>query len=242
MPFSVVPCHADGRLNLEAFSEILGGLNGQPCVINLNIGTTFHGAIESPAEVLGILDRQGCKDYYLHIDAALYGPILPFIEGAPVFDFRLPVHSLSFSGHKFLGTPIPCGMVLCSRRLASAFGGSAEYVGSVDTTLSGSRDGLSTLILWSLISRLKRAGLAELAQESLALAEAAVNRLTAAGIASIRHAHGNIVVFQKPSQHLSRRWQLATRGGLAHIVTVPGVTEEMLKRFVAELGQDLEND
>ena len=242
MPYSVVPCHADGRLDLEAFAAIIDGLKDQPCVINLNLGTTFHGAIESPTEVLNILDRHGCHEYYLHIDAALYGPMLPFIPGAPVFDFRLPIHSLSFSGHKFLGTPIPCGMVLCSLRQPSGFGGSAEYVGSVDTTLSGSRDGLSTLILWSLISRLKRAGLAELAQESLTLAEEAVSRLKQAGIANIRHEYGNIIVFRRPGEDLARRWQLATRGDFAHIVTVPGVTGEMLKRFVSELVQDFEND
>ncbi len=242
MPHSVVPCHADGKLNLEAFASQIKDLNGKPCVINLSVGTTFHGAIESPAEVLNILDRQGCKEYYLHVDAALYGPMLPFIEGAPSFDFQLPIHSLSFSGHKFLGTPIPCGLVLCDRKQDPRFGSSAEYVGSVDTTLSGSRDGVSALILWTLITRLKGNGMAELAQQSLQLAEDAVLWLRDAGIECIHHPFGNIVVFPRPSVDLARKWQLATRGDLAHIVTLPGVTEAMLKTFITELIVDLKNE
>ena len=241
MPHSVVPCHADGKLNLEAFASKIKALNGKPCVINLSVGTTFHGAIESPVEVLNILERQGCKEYYLHIDAALYGPMLPFIEGAPSFDFQLPIHSLSFSGHKFLGTPIPCGLVFCDRKQVRNFGSCAEYVGSVDTTLSGSRDGFSTLILWYLISRLQRAGLKALAQESLNLAEAAVLWLQEAGIDCIHHRFGNIIVFPRPSVNLARKWQLATRGDLAHIVTLPGVTAVMLKTFITELVADLKN-
>jgi histidine decarboxylase len=239
MPHTVVPCHGDGRIDLEALAAILAALDGRPCVINLNVGTTFHGAIESPEAVLKLLDAKGCKDFYLHIDAALDGPMLPFLAGAPCFDFRLPINSLSFSGHKFLGSPIPCGLVLCDRKRDQHFGSSAEYVGSVDTTISGSRDGFSTLILWSLISRLKQAGLAELAQESLRLADYAVDRLHNAGIACIRHPHSNIVVFRKPGPQLASHWQLATRGDFAHLVTVPGVTEEMLKIFVNELAVDL---
>ncbi len=235
LPHRVIPSQPDGSLHLGALDAVLAELDGRPCILNLTLGTTFHGAIESPQPVLELLERRHCREVHLHVDAALYGPMLCWIPGALPFDFRLPIHTLSFSGHKFLGAPIPCGLVLSHREPIQPFAGSAEYVGSVDTTLSSSRDGLCALVLWLVIQQLGRQGLAALAAESLQLASELVARLQRAGIAASRHRHGCIVVFPRPDQALARRWQLATCGDLAHIVTVPGVTPEMVDRFLAEL-------
>ena len=101
----------DGSLNLEALSDLIVSLNGRPFILNLTVGTTFHGAI-GPACRVTILERHQCRDVHVHVDAALYGPMLPWIDGSEVFDFRLPIHTLSFSGHKFLGSPMPCGVLI----------------------------------------------------------------------------------------------------------------------------------
>lgn len=239
MPYRVVPSHANGDLDLDAFTSTISSLEGRPCVINLTVGTTFHGAIEAPEPILDILESRGCMEFHLHIDAALYGPMLPFIDGAPCFDFSLPINSLSFSGHKFMGAPIPCGVVLCDKERVHPFGGNSEYVGSVDTTLSGSRDGFSALLMWTLITRLQRQGLAELALESVEMAERAVSALNKIGISSLRNPYGNVIVFAKPSSTLASKWQLATSGDLAHIITLPGVTTEMLNNFIGALKSDV---
>ncbi len=235
LPHRVIPSHPDGTLNLEALNTTLAELGGRPCILNLTVGTTFHGAIEAPQQVLELLEQRHCRDFHLHVDAALYGPMHCWIAGAPLFDFRLPIHTLSFSGHKFLGAPIPCGLVLSHRDPIQPFAGSAEYVGSLDTTLSGSRDGFCALLLWLVIQQLGPQGLAEMAAESLQMAAELVSRLKAAGIAATRHPQGCIVVFPRPEQAIARRWQLATYGDFAHIVTVPGVTQEMIGAFIAEL-------
>lgn len=235
MPYRVISSHPDGTLNLEALGSTLAGLGGRPFILNLTVGTTFQGAIEPPQQVLELLERQHCRDFHLHVDAALYGPMHCWIPGTPLFDFRLPIHTLSFSGHKFLGAPIPCGLVLSHRDPIQPFAGSAEYVGSLDTTLSGSRDGFCALVLWLVIQQLGPEGLAELAAESLQMAAELESRLRAAGIAATRHPHSCIVVFPRPDQAMARRWHLATYGDLAHIVTVPGVTQDMMGTFITEL-------
>lgn len=235
LPHRVVPSHPDGALNLEALNATLADLGGRPFILNLTVGTTFHGAIESPQQVLDLLERRHCRDFHLHVDAALYGPMHCWNPDAPLFDFRLPIHTLSFSGHKFLGAPIPCGLMLSRRAPIHPFAGNAEYVGSLDTTLSSSRDGFCALVLWLVIQQLGTQGLAELAAESLQMASDLATRLQRAGIAATCHRHGCIVVFPRPDQALARRWQLATCGDFAHIVTVPGVTPGMLDRFIAEL-------
>jgi len=235
MPSKTVPCRAHGEIDYDAFADVLAGLDGRPCVINLNIGTTFLGAIDRPQRILEILEARKCRNFHIHCDAALFGPMLPFVEGAPVFDFRLPISSISFSGHKLLGSPIPCGLVLCRKSGVRAFDGSAEYVGSIDTTISGSRDGFSVLLIWDSIMRLGLPGLAQLTRESFALAETATRALAAIGATPQRNEFSNIVVFENPGPALALKWQLATRGDFAHIVALPGVTESMLDRFVGDV-------
>jgi histidine decarboxylase len=234
IPHRIVASRADGSLDLESLATTIRGLEGRPFILNLTLGTTFHGAIESPEQVLELLERLHCRNFHLHIDAALYGPMLTWLEDAPLFDFRLPIHTLSFSGHKFMGAPMPCGVVLSHSDPIRPFDGSAEYVGSLDTTLSGSRDGLSALILWLVIQRVGPQGMAALAEESLQLAVDFEARMKHCDIEVTRHPHGCILVFPRPDEKLARRWQLATRGDFAHIVTVPGVTSEMLETFLDE--------
>lgn len=242
LPSRIVASHADGSLDLASLDATIRALDGRPFILNLTLGTTFHGAIEPPQQVLELLERRRCASFHLHVDAALYGPMLTWIDGAPLFDFRLPIHTLSFSGHKFLGAPIPCGVVLSHRDPIRPFDGSAEYVGSLDTTLSGSRDGLSALVLWLVIERIGATGLAALAEESLELAVDFAARMERAGFAVTRHDHGCILVFQRPDEALARRWQLATRGEFAHLVSFPGVTSEMLETFLQEWIESMPQD
>ena len=234
LPYRLVPSRSDGTLNPEALTNTLVALGGQPFIINLTVGTTFHGAIEYPQLVLELLEKLHLNEFHIHVDAALYGPMHCWIPEAPLFDFRLPIHTLSFSGHKFLGAPIPCGIVLGFRNRVVPFGGSAEYVNSMDTTLSSSRDGLSSILLWLVIQQIGVKGLTELANESLDAAFLLALRLEELGISAYCHEHSCIVVFPKPSNFLQKRWHLATLGDFAHIVTVPGVTTEMTEQFIEE--------
>lgn len=235
LPYKIIPSRSDGTLNLEALKSTLIELEGQPFIINLTVGTTFHGAIEYPQIVLELLEKLHLNEFHLHVDAALYGPMHCWIPEAPLFDFRLPIDTLSFSGHKFLGAPIPCGLVLGFKNRVIPFAGNAEYVNSLDTTLSGSRDGLSSLVLWLVIQQIGASGLTELALESLEAAYQLQVRLQKEGIPAYCHEHSCIIVFLKPSNFLQKSWHLATLGDFAHIVTVPGVTTEMTEQFIEEL-------
>lgn len=234
LPYRLVPSRSDGTLNLEALESIIIELDGRPFIINITVGTTFHGAIEYPQLVLELLEKLHLNEFHIHVDAALYGPMHCWIPEAPLFDFRLPIHTLSFSGHKFLGAPIPCGIVLGFRNRVVPFGGSAEYVNSMDTTLSSSRDGLSSILLWLVIQQIGAKGLTELANESLDAAFLLALRLEELGISAYCHEHSCIVVLPKPNKFLQMRWHLATLGNFAHIITVPGVTTEMTEQFIEE--------
>ncbi|XP_024526068.1 uncharacterized protein LOC9655838 [Selaginella moellendorffii] len=71
--------------------------------------------------------------FWVHVDGALGAAYIPYlklaaeegckfedgdaVEVAPEFDFSLDaVHSISMSGHKWMGAPIPCGLFMSKRR------------------------------------------------------------------------------------------------------------------------------
>lgn len=102
--------------------------------------------------------------YWFHVDGALGAAYMPFIEMAyseglypqrgPNFDFRLPfVHSISMSGHKWIGAPWPCGIYMTKNKYQLRPPDDPEYLGSPDTTFAGSRNGFSAMILWDYLAR-----------------------------------------------------------------------------------------
>ena len=62
--------------------------------------------------------------------------ILPWVEDPQAFGFDAGVDSIAVSGHKFIGSPMPCGVVLARRR-------------HVDRV----REASNTLAVWILQSR-----------------------------------------------------------------------------------------
>ena len=210
-----------------------------PIILNANIGTTMKGAIDNIPRLLEILERQKVKKFYIHCDAALSGAMLPFMPKAPKVDFSLPIGSLSISGHKFLGSPIPCGVVLVRRKYVQAIRSAIEYIGSNDATISGSRDAFSVIVLWQVLQRQGVTGLQYLASQCMELTGYVTEKLRAVGCKAWRNEWSNTVVFPRPSDKLIQRWQLATQNDNSHIIVMPGVTAEKLDRFVAEMAQEL---
>jgi histidine decarboxylase len=164
-----------GRIDAEQLAALVGFFadRGHPPIIVLNLGSTFKGAYDQPEAVWDAvsepLRRNGMlgggpdgstrRGYWLHVDGALGGGCLPYMEMAadqglldragPRFDFRLPyVSSIVTSGHKWFGTPFPTGVYLSKQRLRVAPPSDPRYIGSPDTTFSGARNGLSSLLLW----------------------------------------------------------------------------------------------
>jgi histidine decarboxylase len=102
--------------------------------------------------------------YWFHVDGALGAAYMPFIEIAynagkipqrgPNFDFRLPfVHSIAMSGHKWIGSPLPCGIYMTKTKYQLRPPDDPEYIGSQDTTFAGSRSGLSPILLWDYLAK-----------------------------------------------------------------------------------------
>ena len=73
---------------------------------------------------------------------------MPFVKEASRVTFRKPIGSISVSGHKFVGVPVPCGVVMTRLRYIEALSSDVEYLNSRDATIMGSRNGHAPLFMW----------------------------------------------------------------------------------------------
>ena len=230
---------ADGEMDYDDLYETLKLRRDVPPIIMANIGTTMHGAVDSLKTIRAMLADLAITRYYIHADAALSGMILPWVEDPQPFGFEAGVDSVAVSGHKFIGSPIPCGVVLALRRNVDRVARSVEYVGCMDTTIAGSRNALNPLILWTAIQRWGEEGLRRRAQRSLEMAEYAVGRFRQHGIMAWRHRNSVTVVFPNPGQRVIDRWQMAPQRDIAHIITLPHVRRSHVDALVEEVAEQL---
>ena len=100
----------DGRIDLEDLRETIRIHRDLPPIVFANIGTTMKGAIDDLLGIRQILDDLAIHQSYIHGDAALSGMILPLVDDPQPWDFDAGLDSISISGHKMIGAPIPCGV------------------------------------------------------------------------------------------------------------------------------------
>ena len=144
MPHTTVKRQADGEIDYDDLRDMLAVHRDRPAIILATIGTTMRGAVDDITAIREIIDELDIEEHYIHADAALSGMILPYVEDPQPFGFDAGIASISISGHKLIGAPLPCGIVLTRKHLVETLGRAVELVGVNDTTLSGSlRNGLS---------------------------------------------------------------------------------------------------
>lgn len=237
----MIRAQESGEIDYDDLYETLKIHRDAPPIIFANIGTTMTEGKDDIARIRAMLKELAIHGAYIHSDAALCGPVAPFLEPRPPFDFADGADSISMSGHKFIGSPIPCGVVLARKRHVERIARSIAYIGCMDTTITGSRNGFTPIILWRAIRRLGEEGLRQRAHECVALAGYAEQELKKRGVAAWRNPNALTVVFPAAPEALRRKWQLATARGQSHIIAVPGVTREVLDRCIAELTEHGEN-
>jgi histidine decarboxylase len=230
----VVRSQESGEVDYEDLKEMIQMNRHLPVIILANIGTTMTEAKDDVTRSRKILKQYAIKSYYIHSDAALSGVHLA-VTNSGHFNFEAGADSIAVSGHKFIGSPIPCGVVIVKKSYKNRIGRSIPYIGSLDTTISGSRNGITPLFLWYAIKTLGVAGLKNRAVECLALAAYTEKALNDIGIKAWRNPHALTVVFPKPNVDICRKWQLATENDLAHLICMPGITKAQIDEFVDDL-------
>jgi histidine decarboxylase len=239
MPSIVIVSKPNGEMDYDDLKEAIQLHRHKPAIILANIGTTMTEAKDDVPSIRRILKECAIKSHYIHCDAALAGTYLALLEDDPAFDFAHGADSMAISGHKFIGSPVPCGVVIVKKNYKERIGRTIPYIGTIDTTITGSRNGHSPVFLWYALKQMGREGLKARAENSLRLAEYIIQQLAALGIKAWGNHNAITVVFPKPSKELCTKWQLATEGEWSHVICMPVITKETIDRFVGDLAEEM---
>ncbi|MEO0527571.1 MAG: histidine decarboxylase [Bacteroidota bacterium] len=229
-----------GEMDYSDLRKQLGTIGTkQGIIINLNIGTTMTGAMDSLEEINAIIDGLGiARDRIsIHADAALMGFIYPFLDKAEHL-FKNGLSSIAISGHKFPGAIHPCGIVLTKKTVHEiAFGDQwVPYVGTQDTTISGSRNGFLALNLWYIFRKKGVKGFRKEGKQCIENAQYLCEKLKGMKYPNVAYFPNQIIVtFKKPHKTIVSKYQLATEGDIAHVVVMQHITKSRIDTFCKEL-------
>ncbi|WP_340064937.1 pyridoxal-dependent decarboxylase [Ascidiimonas aurantiaca] len=245
--FKEIETTENGDIDTNAFSHFLESRNNnEKFIFCFCSGTVAKGAYDNVPELIRILKEKGIKadNCFIHLDAALGGMITPFLENTPLkLDFSIPeIDSLSVSFHKRLGIPVP-GSLFLLRKSSFDFSQSAPFIEdykSHDTTVPGSRDGLSPFITLMKLKKIGYEGMADRTEKVLKKATSFANRLQEEGIKVIKNPYSPCVYFEAPDDNILKEYHLPLylhKDGFryTHIFTMEHVTEEALEVFLSRM-------
>ncbi|MGH2683464.1 MAG: pyridoxal phosphate-dependent decarboxylase family protein [Actinomycetota bacterium] len=203
-----------GRLDLEALERALRDLRGAPAILVANAGEVNAGDFDPIARVADLADQHGA---WLHVDGAfgLFAAVSPrtshLVEGIE------RAHSVIADGHKWLNVPYDCGFAFVRdpALLAPVFSFAAAYLPRVDDPRpnfmilgpEASRRARS-LPVWATLHAYGRAGVREIVERHLLLAQRVARRVDeAADLERLAEVPLNIVCFRYrpegvPAEHL----------------------------------------
>jgi len=232
----------NGEIDYDDLERSITLRRDKPAIFFLNIGTTMKEAIDQLDNIKLIIKKLAIKDYYIHCDAALLGIVAPFFNPRPAFDFSEGIDSISISGHKFIGSPIPCGIVLCKNEHKNRVGSSISYVDTKDTTITGSRNGLTPVILWYALKKMGITGLRDRVNSCIKLAQYTEEKLQEIGIKAWRNTNALTIVLDTPNTWICKKYQLAVENDITHIICMPGITKAQIDEFIGDIKKDLSNE
>lgn len=231
----VIRADGAGEMDYEDLAETMQQHRHKPVIVLANIGTTMTEAKDDVGSIKAILKQYAIKNSYIHCDAALAGTYLALMGEQGTFDFIQGADSIAISGHKFIGSPIPCGVVIVKKSYKDRVGKAIPYIGNLDTTISGSRNAITPVFLWYALNKIGSEGLKIRAMAAMELAAFLTEELQKIGIPAWRNKRALTVVFPRPSEKICKKWQLATEGDIAHVICMPGVGKEKLELFLYDM-------
>jgi histidine decarboxylase len=205
-------------------------------ILALTCGTTVKGDHDDIGGAMAHLDAAGFDPgrRFVHVDGALNAMVLPFLDNVPSGlrpSFRHGIDSLSTSGHKMIGTPMPCGVLIARRLHVARVAQVIAYLRSDDTTLMGSRNGHAVLAVWTRLMGHGTLGFRRDAETCRQRAEILAEDLRAQGVPALLNPFSLTVLFPEPDPATVKRFQLSCSGGQAHAIVMPNVGDAQVRRF-----------
>jgi histidine decarboxylase len=236
MPLVVIGTDEHGRMDTADLHTELARRRDLAAAVVATAGATITEAVDDIPAIVAACERLSITRRRIHVDAALSGLPLALVPaaGTPRFDFGVPgVNSIIISGHKFLSTLTPCGVLVYRDPPHAATSAAVSYTGTADVTIGGSRSGHTTLLLYASLAGL---GLDAHRQRVLACrqtAEYACQRLRRIGVDARRLPHAFTVYFPAPPQPPDK-WVIPGDGRYHRLICMPQVTREQIDELVAD--------
>jgi tyrosine decarboxylase/aspartate 1-decarboxylase len=185
---------------------------------------------------------------YLHVDAAFGGLIIPFIESAPEFDFRLEgVKSITVDPHKMGMATIPAGGILFrDRTFLEHIKTETPYLTEdFQYTFVGTRTGASVAATWAVFESLGREGFRNTVKHCIELTELLSSELESQGFKLVSRPTLNIVAFRCSYSKLlierlrQRGWFVSyiPRLNCVRIVVMPHLRKQHIVAFLKDLSE-----
>ena len=103
----------------------------------------------------------------------------------------------------------------------------------------GSRSAFTPLLLWYALRTLRSSGLRNIVDQSIEVADYAVEKLKEIGVEAWRNPNSVTVVFPRPPESLMKKWVIAPDREIGHIITLPHVDCEVIDSFVEDFASAL---
>ncbi|WP_415328763.1 histidine decarboxylase [Chryseobacterium sp. MMS23-Vi53] len=213
-----------------------------PAILIANIGTTVKEAKDDIKKIQKILKIHKIKDHYIHCDAAFCGSFAQFLTPKPSFDFSEGADSIIISGHKFIGSPIPCGIIIVRKSNKEKVSNYVNIIDSLDDTITGSRNAISALFMWYAIKTIGKEGLKSKLLKCLKLTSYTFEKILNLEVKAWRNPNALTILIPRVSKKLQNKWQVATHGELSHIIIKPGITKNMIDKFLLDLEKEFKMD
>lgn len=242
-----------GKMDIDDFRQQLD--TSHPALIVIAIGTTFTGAIDDLKAVRQILKEKHKGHAYIHLDAALFGGFLPYLDGDASQWVNQQIHefdSIAVSGHKFFGFDEPMGIYISTKAAFENLNPNPiEYLDDSVPTITCSRSALASLKFWWKIKSTPFEEFQKQAKAILANADYLFDSLQKAHIKAWKNPYSNIVFFERPSKDLQKKKDIQKKYDLApgkikglgleesldvaHLVIMPHVDKELIDSFVQDI-------
>ena len=209
------------------------------------VGTAELGAVD-PIDKLSDIALE--YEVYLHVDAALGGLILPFLENVPAFDFRLKgVKSITVDPHKMGLATVPAGGILfrdsaCLEHIKTE---TPYLTEDVQYTFVGTKSGASVAATWAVFESLGREGFTKTVNRCLRLTKTLSASLESRGFNLVTKPALNIVAFRSSNSKLlvkalrQRGWFVSyvPRLDCVRIIVMPHLRKRHVAAFLKDLSE-----
>lgn len=228
----VIKTDQRGEIDYEDFDVQL--VHGRDVVIVATLGSTMTSSVDDVVKLRALAEAKGHK-VYIHADAAIDGMILPFLEDTLPYQLTQGIDSVSISGHKIIGSPIPCGVVLTHKYYVDKVKKYIDYVANHDATLTGSRSGFAALILWYAIKQEKCSGFKLFIAEAMKRADLYIKKFNDNGISVWKYDHAITLVLEKQTDSFLKKWRVPTNHCYSTLTALPKLTPLMVDEIIDDI-------